>query len=1186
MKKKCHTKKQLVLWLLVTAVTFSQVRSQIPFAVHAQETEDIEASENTEGVEETEEAEISLAYVSNVTVDTEGSRLRIYGEENTTYNVPINITANCTVILDNVSDTADLTVADGVNAEILLRGTNALHNICAQGGSATQVCIRGESDGSTLTANNIACPDGGSAATGAEVLIENSTIICANLSCGGNGKDTAYKSGSATVASASPGSNASPCVTIRSADLTVNGNLACGGNGLQSTGTWSAATSHGGTSGEVIIDASRVTVSGNVSMGGKGGNGGMGSTYYSCTAGNTKSASPVTIRNHSTVTVSGNVSTQQDLPQVSNEGSQSGLHGVTVTVSDSVLTAKDIASGGNGHVQVHYDAYSGSGSSYNIYGTAGGNGGTLVADHADITCETVVCGGNAGDYMSYTVDIYGTKSGDYECVHHPLDGNGGEILSDNSKLTITSIGCEKGSRWNGYANASTHKNSTFLGGTLKGTVYGSIITTDMTSILEGGFMADTDIRNSEEASCAECVLQTDEDMCGQTVQVFANDLTGTAILDDTGNLHTYLSVGKQELRLNGAVIYAGSNMVKRSVPLNVFQLAPYGKICVDQSGAVITEHAYTYLGESYSYNGDYTITGNSENAEISVESGRHHLLLHDTFFGTLNVKGTSEVILQPDEHASIDTINVDSDAVLTVAGIGEIYADSGIFSVSECNGILQNEDGSRMFPVEMVFELPGTYHLKLNGEELTVETNEDGVVYFLLAEGNYDLQVACEPFYFYGNFPVVGKQQIEQTDLSLYADISKGDLVIEDHTVSLGDDRIQSNANVTVIQSTDEAHAVYVEKKDAMLIIDDPKADMQIYLPEGFEGQIENTSGTAVQLVTISTGYPDQELTLKLDGQEYVITTDSEGNFPFLATGGNHSLEITIDDTTYRSVHPFCISGSATGSYSIADDMTDDPDAATDTDTDAGTDTDQGTNTDPDTNADPDTNTDSGTDVDPGTNTDSGTDSGSGATSRVSGGGSSQPNVSSAGGSGQTSTSAAVASTIVSPSISMQASLKGISMLSAKAKNTYKLYTRKKISFKVTREADTDYYYKILRRGQQNSEGQWKKLNADKITVSSSSNSAKGQRIVLKAVNEAGSTVRKTTGFVIDTQKPAVEGVRNAGFYQKKRTICISDNCGSCEVRLNGKKMKQRFSIQKRGIYLLTASDPAGNQRTVLFAML
>ena len=58
MKKKCHTKKQLVLWLLVTAVTFSQVRSQIPFAVHAQETEDIEASENTEGVEETEEGNL------------------------------------------------------------------------------------------------------------------------------------------------------------------------------------------------------------------------------------------------------------------------------------------------------------------------------------------------------------------------------------------------------------------------------------------------------------------------------------------------------------------------------------------------------------------------------------------------------------------------------------------------------------------------------------------------------------------------------------------------------------------------------------------------------------------------------------------------------------------------------------------------------------------------------------------------------------------------------------------------------------------------------------------------------------------------------------------------------------------------------------------------------------------------
>ena len=159
-------------------------------------------------------------------------------------------------------------------------------------------------------------------------------------------------------------------------------------------------------------------------------------------------------------------------------------------------------------------------------------------------------------------------------------------------------------------------------------------------------------------------------------------------------------------------------------------------------------------------------------------------------------------------------------------------------------------------------------------------------------------------------------------------------------------------------------------------------------------------------------------------------------------------------------------------------------------------------------------------------------------------------------------------------------------MISADAKNTYKLYTRKKVQLTVTRDSNTDYYYKVLRRGQKTADGKWKELKTNKITVSDSENSANGQRIALKAVNKAGTTIEKTTGFVIDTKKPTVTGVKNAKFYHEKRTISATDNCGSCQVRLNGKKVKSKMTIEKKGIYLLTASDPAGNQRTVLFAIL
>ena len=127
MKKSFHTKKTFVLWMLVTAVTFSGMTSQIPHAVHAQETNDIE------------ESAISLAQASNITVDTAGSVTRIYGNETTTYHVPINITASCTVILDHVYDSADLTVANGAHVEIRLRGTNALHDICARDRKSTRL---------------------------------------------------------------------------------------------------------------------------------------------------------------------------------------------------------------------------------------------------------------------------------------------------------------------------------------------------------------------------------------------------------------------------------------------------------------------------------------------------------------------------------------------------------------------------------------------------------------------------------------------------------------------------------------------------------------------------------------------------------------------------------------------------------------------------------------------------------------------------------------------------------------------------------------------------------------------------------------------------------------------------------------------------------------------------------------
>ena len=106
--------------------------------------------------EVTPDSSISLSDVSTVTADTAGSVLRICGDGSTVYDVPISVTANCTVLLDNISNTADLTVADGVTVTIVIRGNCSLGNIAAAGGVRTNVKISGEDDTATLTTGNIA----------------------------------------------------------------------------------------------------------------------------------------------------------------------------------------------------------------------------------------------------------------------------------------------------------------------------------------------------------------------------------------------------------------------------------------------------------------------------------------------------------------------------------------------------------------------------------------------------------------------------------------------------------------------------------------------------------------------------------------------------------------------------------------------------------------------------------------------------------------------------------------------------------------------------------------------------------------------------------------------------------------------------------------------------------------------
>ena len=59
--------------------------------------------------------------------------------------------------------------------------------------------------------------------------------------------------------------------------------------------------------------------------------------------------------------------------------------------------------------------------------------------------------------------------------------------------------------------------------------------------------------------------------------------------------------------------------------------------------------------------------------------------------------------------------------------------------------------------------------------------------------------------------------------------------MIGDPGIILGEAQLLTNAVVTVIQSTDEIHDIYVEKKDAVLTFESTNANMGIYLPEDFD---------------------------------------------------------------------------------------------------------------------------------------------------------------------------------------------------------------------------------------------------------------------------------------------------------------------------------------------------------------
>lgn len=1124
---------------------------------------------------------LSLADVSEVRIDTAGRILRLYGDETQIYQVPVNVQADCTLILDHLINDASITIANGTSVTILVRGSNRIKDIIANGGDTTMLTLRGDSGDAALIAGSVACSTGGTTETGAQLLIDHCTLTCQNIGCGGNGYDGSYYGVSSTVANATPGSNASPQVTIRSSDVTVSGSIACGGNGAVSYGSWYAQTSAAGNSGTVWIDHSRVSAGGSIAVGGKGGDGLMDNGYFDRPAGTTQSSSPVRITDQSVVTVTGNVATQQSLPQISKGGSQRGLHGVRVEVTDSTLSAKDIASGGDGHRLVLSEISSVNGGNYNIYGTAGGNGGELIADHAVIICDTAVCGGNAGDYKKYQVNPNGQYSGDYENVNHPSDGNGGSIRSTESEWTIGVNVGNRGNHWASAPNPSVYSNQQFSGGTISGTVCGDVITTDLTSILDGGFAAITEIRNSEEASCAKSVFITDETMSGSIVTATANDLTGTVRLGGNGEWKTYLAIGKQDVTLTGSHSYSASARIRRSDDLNVFQMDEYGSLNLAASDAVIGEASYSYLGEIHPYDGDYTISGAGSAHDLEVEAGDHLLIFRESQLNSLTIRGTARVTLRLDDIVRINRISVADQASLTIN-------DNDKLTYGSCQGKIYHSAGMQLYPLELIPETAAAFDLDINGKERHVQPDGDGLR-FLVPEGDLALRIKSGSFLFSDNRTIHAPQQIRQADMLLLLDCSTEPIAIDETTVTYGEEQITSCARVCLIQSATPG-SIRVNRKDARILLRDLSPDTQIQVTEGFVGELTDPDGNIVRPVTISVGQPDHPVSYELDGSIYQTVTDADGCMTFLATGGDHQFRLIVNDQSYWLPKAFHEDFPADGndwqmSYAI-DDLSDKEPAADVTPPSTGAaDTPPGSSDDPPVTppADPpESDTNSNTSASSGGSTSGGTVSGGTASGGTASGGTVSDTAGSTGAASGTDDPRQDGSTAM-PQIRI--SHKGVQLTASDhiTKDIY--YTKKPVVFDIDIPETAICNYKLVHMDEEETTVDWNRLNTRQLAVSADPADTRAVRVIFQIMQGSNIQQQQTTYFVVDDKKPSVTGIKHLHFYHKSRRIRISDSSGLQEIRLNGTKVRSDFTVKDRGIYLLKVTDHAGNSRTRIFAI-
>lgn len=112
--------------------------------------------------------------------------------------------------------------------------------------------------------------------------------------------------------------------------------------------------------------------------------------------------------------------------------------------------------------------------------------------------------------------------------------------------------------------------------------------------------------------------------------------------------------------------------------------------------------------------------------------------------------------------------------------------------------------------------------------------------------------------------------------------------------------------------------------------------------------------------------------------------------------------------------------------------------------------------------------------------------------------------------------------------------------------------------------------------------------NLDTITLNGSTSSSSSSlqddgKYTLIATDKAGN--KTVIQFRIDNKCPKISGVKNGKTYGKAVTIKVSDTGNIQSIKLNKKKIKSGYKVQKNGKYTVVATDKSGNSTTIKFTI-